>query len=66
MTERKIAVVSGASGGVGRATAVAFAEEGFDVGLLARGEAGLEAAAAQSGAGRRSSRVLPGRCSRLR
>ena len=41
----KIAVVTGASGGVGRATAVAFAERGFDVALLARGEAGLAAAA---------------------
>jgi short-subunit dehydrogenase len=41
----KVAVVTGASGGVGRATAVAFAEQGFDVGLLARGQAGLEAAA---------------------
>ena len=37
--------MTGASAGVGRATAVALAEEGFDVGLLARGHAGLEAAA---------------------
>lgn len=40
-----IAVVTGASAGVGRATAVALAQSGFDVGLLARGEAGLEGAA---------------------
>jgi NAD(P)-dependent dehydrogenase (short-subunit alcohol dehydrogenase family) len=37
--------VTGASAGVGRATARAFAREGFDVALLARGRAGLEAAA---------------------
>src|SRR6185437_13528558 len=42
---RPVAVVTGASAGVGRATAVEFAEHGFDVALLARGEAGLAAAA---------------------
>ncbi|MDQ4133458.1 MAG: SDR family oxidoreductase [Actinomycetota bacterium] len=42
---RPVVVVTGASGGVGRATAVAFARQGFDVALLARGRAGLEAAA---------------------
>jgi NAD(P)-dependent dehydrogenase (short-subunit alcohol dehydrogenase family) len=41
---RPVAVVTGASGGVGRATAVRFAREGFDVALLARGDAGLAAA----------------------
>lgn len=45
MTTRPIAVVSGASGGIGRATARAFAEAGYDVALLARGIAGLEGAA---------------------
>lgn len=40
-----VAVVTGASAGVGRATARAFAERGFDVALLARGQAGLDAAA---------------------
>lgn len=44
MPERRIAVITGASAGVGRATAQAFANEGFDVALLARGSAGLEAA----------------------
>ena len=47
MTEQRVAVVTGASAGVGRATALAFAEEGFDVALLARGRVGLEAAACE-------------------
>ncbi|MGH9089695.1 MAG: SDR family oxidoreductase [Acidimicrobiales bacterium] len=51
----RVAVVTGASAGVGRATARAFAERGFDVALLARGQAGLEAAAKEvEGAGRRA------------
>jgi len=41
---RKIVVVTGASAGVGRATVRAFARQGADVGLLARGVDGLEAA----------------------
>jgi NAD(P)-dependent dehydrogenase (short-subunit alcohol dehydrogenase family) len=41
----RVAVITGASAGVGRAAAVAFAERGADVGLLARGGDGLEAAA---------------------
>lgn len=39
-----VIVITGASAGVGRATACAFAEQGAHIGLLARGEAGLEAA----------------------
>ncbi|HTT89381.1 MAG TPA: SDR family oxidoreductase [Acidimicrobiales bacterium] len=45
MSSRPIVVVTGASGGVGRATARVFAEAGYDVALLARGAAGLESAA---------------------
>lgn len=43
---RRVAVVTGASAGVGRATAIELARRGFDVGLIARGRAGLEAALA--------------------
>src|ERR1700727_242085 len=39
--EREVVVVTGASGGVGRAIAHAFAKRGARVGLLARGEQGL-------------------------
>ncbi|MGH8214853.1 MAG: SDR family oxidoreductase [Rhodanobacteraceae bacterium] len=38
----KVAVVTGASAGVGRATAIAFAKHGARVALLARGKEGLE------------------------
>jgi NAD(P)-dependent dehydrogenase (short-subunit alcohol dehydrogenase family) len=45
MAAHPVAVVTGASVGVGRATARAFAAAGFDVALLARGGDGLEGAA---------------------
>jgi len=45
MSSRRVAVITGASAGVGRATVREFAAQGYDVGLLARGGAGLEAAA---------------------
>jgi NAD(P)-dependent dehydrogenase (short-subunit alcohol dehydrogenase family) len=41
----RVVVVTGASGGVGRAVAREFAKRGDAVGLLARGEVGLKAAA---------------------
>ncbi|HEV7803362.1 MAG TPA: SDR family oxidoreductase [Burkholderiales bacterium] len=43
MTPR-VVVVTGASAGIGRATAIAFAKQGWAVGLLARGADGLEGA----------------------
>ncbi len=42
---RKLVVITGASAGIGRATAMHFGRNGFDVALLARGREGLEAAA---------------------
>lgn len=41
----RVVVVTGASGGIGRATATAFGAQGAHVGLLARGEKGLAGAA---------------------
>ncbi|MCO6432137.1 MAG: SDR family NAD(P)-dependent oxidoreductase, partial [Deltaproteobacteria bacterium] len=43
MTE-KVAVITGASAGVGRATAREFAKYGYKVALIARGADGLNAA----------------------
>lgn len=45
----KRAVVTGASSGIGRATATRLAAEGARVGLIARGREGLEALAAEIG-----------------
>ncbi|QYJ15793.1 hypothetical protein Rxycam_01621 [Rubrobacter xylanophilus DSM 9941] len=53
----EVVVVTGASAGVGRATAVRFAREGASVGLLARGGAGLEGAAREVAAA--GGRALP-------
>jgi NAD(P)-dependent dehydrogenase (short-subunit alcohol dehydrogenase family) len=50
----QVALVTGASSGLGRATAVALAQTGADVALLARSKQGLEQAAAEvERAGRR-------------
>ena len=54
-----IVVITGASAGVGRATARAFARDGWDVALLARGEAGLEAAAREVQALGRRALAIP-------
>jgi NAD(P)-dependent dehydrogenase (short-subunit alcohol dehydrogenase family) len=48
MSERPVVVITGASAGVGRACARAFARRGADVALLARGPEGLAAAAAEA------------------
>lgn len=55
MAESKVAVVTGGSAGVGRATVKRLAERGYDVAILARGEAGLGGAAEDvRAAGRRA------------
>src|SRR5579875_2323027 len=43
----RVVVVTGASGGIGRASAIAFGRRGDTVALIARGEKGLKAAAEQ-------------------
>ena len=59
MATAKVALVTGASAGVGRAVARELAERGFDVGLLARGEAGLTAAAREVEARGGRALILP-------
>jgi NAD(P)-dependent dehydrogenase (short-subunit alcohol dehydrogenase family) len=59
-TAPRVVVVTGASAGVGRATAHAFAEAGADVALLARGQTALRAAARECGA--RGATALPISC----
>ncbi|HEU6448084.1 MAG TPA: SDR family oxidoreductase [Verrucomicrobiae bacterium] len=44
MENGKVVMLTGASAGIGRATARAFAKQGANIGLLARGRDGLEAA----------------------
>src|SRR5262245_60901966 len=46
-TSPRVVVITGASAGVGRATARAFAAQGAHLGLIARGEQGLRAAKAE-------------------
>lgn len=43
-----VVVITGASAGVGRATAIQFARHGWCMGLIARGEPGLDAAKADA------------------
>jgi len=43
--ESQTVVVTGASAGIGRATARLFGKRGASVGLIARGQAGLDGAA---------------------
>jgi NAD(P)-dependent dehydrogenase (short-subunit alcohol dehydrogenase family) len=43
--QRKVAVITGGTAGVGRATVREFARRGYDVAILARGAAGLKGAA---------------------
>src|SRR5262249_37164902 len=59
MRRREVVVVTGASAGVGRATVQRFARAGADVGLIARGDAGLEGARADVEAAGGRALVLP-------
>ena len=55
----KVVVVTGASAGAGRAAVRLFAKKGADIGLVARGRDGLEAAQREVEAYRRRALVLP-------
>jgi NAD(P)-dependent dehydrogenase (short-subunit alcohol dehydrogenase family) len=55
----EVVVITGASAGVGRATAQAFAKRGARIGLLARGEGGLEGARRDVEAAGGSALVVP-------
>ncbi len=55
----QVVVVTGASAGVGRATVRAFAEQGARLGLVARGQDGLEAARKEVAAAGSRAVVLP-------
>ena len=59
MTQRKVALVTGASAGIGRAAALALLGDGYHVALVARRKEELEKTAAASGASDRTM-VLPG------
>ncbi|HYM25150.1 MAG TPA: SDR family oxidoreductase [Vicinamibacterales bacterium] len=59
MAKKQIVAVTGASAGVGRATARAFAKRGCDVALIARGVDGLEGASREVEALGRRALVIP-------
>ncbi len=58
-TRPQVVVVTGASGGIGRATAQAFGARGAQVGLIARGDVGLKGAADDVERAGGSALVLP-------
>lgn len=59
MGKRQVVVITGASAGVGRASALAFARRGARIALLARGEDGLRAAGEEVCAAGGEALVIP-------
>ncbi len=59
ISKPEVVVITGASAGVGRATVQAFAKRGAHIGLLARGEAGLDGARRDVEAAGGKALVLP-------
>src|SRR2546430_17030867 len=56
----KVAVITGASSGIGRASVRAFARAGYSLGLIARSPEGLDAAARETEAAGSAALVLRG------
>jgi NAD(P)-dependent dehydrogenase (short-subunit alcohol dehydrogenase family) len=54
MTEKRVAVVTGAGSGIGKSAALALLKDGYHVGLVGRRQDMLEQTAAESGAGHRA------------
>ena len=54
MSQQKVAIVTGAGSGIGKAAALGLLGEGYAVALAGRREELLEAVAAESGAGERA------------
>ena len=63
--EGKVALITGASRGIGEATAVLFAQAGADVALSSRNEEALEQVAAQVRALGRKASVIPAHADRI-
>jgi NAD(P)-dependent dehydrogenase (short-subunit alcohol dehydrogenase family) len=59
MNRERVVVITGASSGIGRATAQAFGRQGAKVGLLARGREGLDGAAKEVEAAGGQALTLP-------
>ncbi len=59
MAKHEVVVITGASAGVGRATVREFARKGAWIGLIARGEDGLQAARREVEAAGGKALVLP-------
>src|SRR5438128_1986967 len=54
MSQKRVAIVTGAGTGIGKSAALALLKDGYAVGLVGRRKELLEKAAAESGAGERA------------
>ncbi len=65
-THNKVAIVTGAGSGIGKAAALALLNEGYSVALAGRRADMLEKAVAESGAGARALAVVTDVANRIR